>query len=116
MAFAQSQSLLNKRFDKNGVQCLVEQVEGDANQLKLMVETLKNLAPEAFILLGAQDQDKLSFVAYASSKAIAQGLKAGDVVKAVASYTGGNGGGRPDFAQSGGKDIHKLEEALNLYR
>lgn len=116
IAHAQSQSLLSKLFEKNGIQCLVEQVEGDANQLKLMVETLKNLAPEAFILLGAKDQDKLSFVAYASSQAIAQGLKAGDVVKAVANYTGGNGGGRPDFAQSGGKDIHKLEEALNLYR
>ena len=56
-------------------------------------------------------EDSVSFVAGASEKAIKSGLKAGDFVKQVAQITGGNGGGRPNFAQAGGKDITKLPEA-----
>ena len=37
----------------------------------------------------------------------------GQLVKEAAIVTGGNGGGRPDFAQAGGKDVSKLEEALS---
>lgn len=116
MAQAQSQSLWMNSFDKEGLQCLVERYDGDAHQIKLMVETLKAQAPNAFILLGGQENDKLSFVCYASSLAISRGLKAGEVVKKVATLTQGNGGGRPDFAQAGGKDISQLDSALNLYR
>ena len=39
--------------------------------------------------------------------------KAGEIVKYVANLTGGNGGGKPNFAQAGGKDISKLAFALN---
>lgn len=38
--------------------------------------------------------------------------RCGDLVKAAAIITGGNGGGRPDFAQAGGKDVNKIDEAL----
>ena len=37
--------------------------------------------------------------------------RCGDLVKAAAIATGGNGGGRPDFAQAGGRDVSKVEEA-----
>ena len=39
-------------------------------------------------------------------------VKAGDLVREIATIAGGKGGGRPDFAQAGGKDGHKVEEAL----
>ena len=44
---------------------------------------------------------------------IKRNLKAGEIVRFVAQFTGGNGGGRPDFAQAGGKDIDKLDDALD---
>ena len=44
--------------------------------------------------------------------AIAAGVKAGALVKAVAAVTGGNGGGKPDFAMAGAKDVSKVDEAL----
>ena len=56
--------------------------------------------------------DKLYFVAISGSKAIAAGYKAGDIVKNLAQKTGGNGGGRPDFAQAGGKDVNALNQVL----
>ena len=48
----------------------------------------------------------------ASKAAVAQGFHAGKVVKEVAQVMGGSGGGRPDMAQAGGKDVTKLPEAL----
>ena len=44
--------------------------------------------------------------------AIASGVKAGDVVRQVAQIAGGNGGGKPDFARAGGKDISKVDDAI----
>ena len=48
----------------------------------------------------------------ATKDAIAKGAHAGNIVKAVAKVCGGGGGGRPDMAQAGGKDVSKLDEAL----
>jgi alanyl-tRNA synthetase len=62
--------------------------------------------------LGGAVGDKLYFVAISGSKAIAAGLKAGDIVKTLAQKTGGNGGGRPEFAQAGGKEINALNRVL----
>ena len=49
----------------------------------------------------------------ASEKAIKLGYKAGDIAKSLAQNTGGNGGGRPNFAQAGGKDVSKLNAAYD---
>ena len=45
---------------------------------------------------------------------IDKGVHAGNIIREVAKITGGGGGGRPDMAQAGGKDINKVEEALNM--
>ena len=56
--------------------------------------------------------DKLNFIAVAGKDAVAGGAHAGKLVGAVAAVTGGKGGGRPDNAMAGGKDISKIDEAL----
>ena len=53
-------------------------------------------------------EDKIIFIAKSKNN----NNRAGDLVKLAAQLTGGNGGGRPDFAQAGGKDVSKLDEAL----
>ena len=42
------------------------------------------------------------------------GILAGNIIKEVAKATGGGGGGRPDMAQAGGKDVSKVDEALSI--
>ena len=63
-----------------------------------------------------RDQSKALFVAYCGPTLIKAGLKAGDLVKEAALLTQGNGGGRPDFAQAGGKDVSKLSDAIEIIR
>ena len=56
---------------------------------------------------------KTSIVAVCGQEAIAKGVKAGDVVREVAKLAGGGGGGRPDSAMAGAKDLSKLDNAMN---
>ncbi|MBR6771995.1 MAG: alanine--tRNA ligase [Clostridia bacterium] len=67
---------------------------------------------EALTALFAVSGEKLTIAAFSTKAAIAAGLKAGDLVKAVAIQAGGNGGGRPDSATAGAKDPVALEAAL----
>ena len=116
LAAAESKSLSQQFVEKDGLKRLVARVDTDGTALRLLVEQLKLEHPESFILLGGSDGEKALFVVYCGPKAQAQGFKAGDVAKQVAQITQGNGGGRPDFAQSGGKDLTKLNEALQAFR
>ena len=59
---------------------------------------------------------KLTFYTGITKDLTQKGLKAKDLVNKIAEITGGRGGGRDDYAQAGGKDITKVEEALNLGR
>jgi len=63
-------------------------------------------------VLAAVNGDKLNFVAAAGKDAVAAGAHAGKLVGAVAAVTGGKGGGRPDGAMAGGRDLDKIDEAL----
>lgn len=86
------------------------------DHLKLLADELKNSLGEYFLLLANPSEDKVQFLAAASSKAIARDLQAGQMVKLASSICGGGGGGRPDMAQAGGKEISKLPEALQQVR
>ncbi len=66
----------------------------------------------AVFAIGAAD--KLNFICVCGKHAVAAGAHAGKLVGAVAAATGGKGGGRPDSAMAGGKDISKVDEALAL--
>lgn len=116
LAAAESKVLATQLLEKDGLKRLVARVDTDGTALRLLVEQLKVEHPDSFILLGGSDGEKAMFVVYCGPLAQSKGLKAGDVAKQVALVTQGNGGGRPDFAQSGGKDVEKINEALNLFR
>ena len=86
---------------------------GDAKALRELADQLKDKLAPSVILLGSPSQDgkKALLVCSVSKDAIAK-AKAGDVVKQAAAVVGGGGGGRPDFAQAGGSNPDKLEDAV----
>ncbi|HHW12570.1 MAG TPA: alanine--tRNA ligase [Firmicutes bacterium] len=75
------------------------------------VDRFKDKYRSGVILLGAAQDDKVNFVAGVTKDLTAK-LQAGNLVKQVAAITGGGGGGRPELAQAGGKNVDKLDEAL----
>ena len=96
---------------------IVATIEGaDGKTLLDAMDVLKKKCPDAALLLGAAAGDKCAFLAAVPKPMIDKGLKAGDWVREVAKAAGGGGGGRPDMAQAGGKDVSKLEEALEVGR
>jgi alanyl-tRNA synthetase len=68
--------------------------------------------PSTVIVMAGITGDKVSFVCACGKDAIALGLKAGNVVKKVAQIAGGNGGGKPNMAMAGAKDVTKVDDAI----
>jgi len=64
----------------------------------------------------SDDGDKVLWLAMAGAKAVADGAKSGDLARIAARITGGGGGGRPDMAQAGGRDVTKIEDAMEAVR
>jgi alanyl-tRNA synthetase len=86
---------------------------GDAGALREMADQLRDKLAPAVILLGSPSKDgKKALLVCSVSKGLTKRFRAGDIVKAAASIVGGNGGGRPDFAQAGGPDASKIEDAV----
>jgi alanyl-tRNA synthetase len=83
-----------------------------AEALKFVAERLKAQRPHIVIVLGASIAGKAHVLAVVPEALTKQGIKAGDLVKQVAEQCGGSGGGKPTFAQAGGKDPQHLHEAL----
>jgi len=86
--------------------------DADANKLRQMGDTLKDKAANVVAVLSSVNGDKLTFLAICGKDAVAKGIRAGDLVKQVCSICGGSGGGKPDSAMGGGKDVMKLDDAL----
>ena len=84
----------------------------DAATLRQMGDFLKDKEPNVVAVLASTSAEKISFLAVCGKNAIAKGIKAGDLVKNVCTICGGKGGGKPDSAMGGGKDMLKLDDAL----
>lgn len=94
----------------NKVLVVVDDLE--VNIAKELVDRLSDNLGESLVFIAARSNDKVIFICKNKLKA----LKAGNLVKLAANITNGNGGGRDDFAQAGGKDITKIDEALGAVK
>ena len=100
-------------YTKDDVQVLVEKVENyDLNTLKDVVDKIANDFDKCVIFFANIVGDKIIFLA----KAKGINVHCGNLVKEAAIATGGNGGGRPDFAQAGGKDVTLVDNALEIVK
>jgi alanyl-tRNA synthetase len=110
---AQSGSGSQAELTKVGpVELAVESIEGELRDAQAVADRLVDSRPDRVALVSCLADGKVVFVAKCGPGAVASGVHAGNLVKAVASVTGGGGGGRPDFATAGGRDASKIQEAL----
>jgi alanyl-tRNA synthetase len=109
--------LAERAVQVRGVQVVATAIDGaDAQSLREAVDSLKGRLGSAVIVLATVTEDgKVSLVAGVTPDLTAT-IKAGDLVGSIAAMVGGRGGGRPDFAQAGGSDAAKLDEALAAVR
>jgi alanyl-tRNA synthetase len=95
-----------------GIRVLVREVPpAPANELRDMADALRSKLGSGVVVIGTRSEGNVSLVASVTKDLTAR-VKAGDLVKKLSAIVGGGGGGRPDFAQAGGKDPEKLPEAL----
>ena len=85
-------------------------IERNNEELKEIVDRVKDKLKSGVVLIGANNGNAMFLAGV--SKDLTGKIKAGDIVKEVSKIANGNGGGRPDFAQAGGKAGEKVYEAL----
>ncbi len=86
--------------------------ELDLEGLRNLGDKIRDRLPTAVIILATAKDNKINFVSMATKEAVAAGAHAGNIIREIAKITGGGGGGRPESAQAGGKDISKIDEAI----
>ncbi len=106
--------LLAEAVDVNGVKVLAARIDGvDPSPLRDAADKLRNQLGTGVVVLGSVQGRKVRLVADVS-RDLTDSLHAGRLVGAIAGRVGGRGGGRADFAQAGGTQPEKLDEALAL--
>ena len=106
-------TLLKNAKEIGGVRVLTAKLSGgDAAKLRQMGDMLRDKDSAIVAVLAAVNGDKPSFLAVCGKDAVAKGIKAGELVKLVCCACGGSGGGKPDSAMGGGKDVSKVDESM----
>lgn len=114
LASAASADIFESPEEIGGVNVIAKQVTAkDMNQLRQFVDNWKDKKIGGILVLGAVQGEKVNLISAVSEDAIKAGYHAGKLLKEVATRCGGNGGGRPDMAQAGGKNPSELGSALD---
>lgn len=104
--------LLRLVREVRGIRLLSARVEGkDLRRMRELVDQIKERIGSGIVLLGGKNQGKVILVAGVTQDLVGR-FSASDLIKKVALVVGGTGGGRQDFAQAGGTEPEKLDEAL----
>ena len=110
-------SLLEQVETVNGVKVLAARVPSyRLEALREISDRLREQLESVVVVLGTVHHDKPLFLAAVTPDLVAKGQHAGKIVDRVAQVVGGRGGGKAQFAQAGGKDKDKLDEALKLVK
>ena len=113
LAKLRSADAFSKPISVCGLELYVARVDGSSPEaLRSMGDDLKAKGENVVGVVAGAIGDKASIVAVCGKEAIAKGVKAGNLVKEIAKLANGGGGGRPDSAMAGAKDVSKLDDAL----
>ncbi len=105
--------VMNQVVEVKGVKLLAAKVSGvDMNGLRELGDTLKDKLGEGVIVLLSDKDGKVNIVAMATEEAQKSGAHAGNLIRGIAGFVGGGGGGRPNMAQAGGKNPAGIDNAI----
>jgi len=117
LARKEAESLLGRVESVKGVNVLAARVSITNQQvLREMADFIRDKLESVIIVLGGVSGGRPVFIAAVTPDLVEKGYNAGDIIKQVSQVTGGGGGGKPNFAQAGGRDKGKLDEALRLVK
>ena len=105
-------AMLRSAKEIGGLHVVTAKVEGDANALRKQGDALRDKDAAVVAVMAAVNGEKITFQCVCGKDAVARGVKAGDIIRAITAIAGGKGGGKPDSAMGGGNDVSKLSEAL----
>ena len=106
--------LLKEKKKIKEVEVVVNRVEGfDANRLRDLGDKLQDRLSNGVVVLASDFEGKVLLSVMASDNAVKQGAHAGKTISTIAKLVGGGGGGKPQIAQAGGRDVTKINEALD---
>ncbi|MDE6156405.1 MAG: alanine--tRNA ligase, partial [Eubacterium sp.] len=109
-----SADMFSKPVMIDGLELYTAKVDGTTpDALRSMGDDLKAKSEDVVAVIAGVNGDKANLVAACGKNAIAKGVKAGDLVREIAKLAGGGGGGRPDSAMAGAKDLSKLDSAIS---
>ncbi len=109
----ETDDILSNAVDVKGVKAVTARFDTlDMEGLRNTGDMLKNKIESGVIVLASSYGDKVNFIVTATKDVITKGIHSGNIIKEIAKIAGGGGGGRPDMAQAGGKDLSKINEAL----
>lgn len=112
-ALSDLDAILASREDINGVPVIAASAQADSmDSLRELADTVLDKSGSGVVLLASVSGDKVQFVCKVDKGDTKKGLHAGKIIKAAAQAAGGNGGGRPDMAQAGGKQPEQIDVAL----
>ena len=109
--------VMNNSVNVSGVDIVTSQVDGLAvNDLRTLCDSIRDKMDTGVAVLASNNEGKLMFIAMATKNALAKGVHAGNIIKEITKIAGGSGGGKPDMAQGGGKDVSKVADALSAVK
>ena len=107
------EELVNSKQSVGDVNYITAKIDNqDMNSLREIADILRNKLKSGVVVLASENQQKVNLVAAATKDLVNRGVHSGNLIREIATETGGGGGGRPDMAQAGGKDPSKISQAL----
>ena len=113
MAKSGADDLVKNAVEKNGLKIVSALLDdADIDAMRTMGDNIKDKIKDGAAVLASANGDKVTLFVTATKSAVEKGMHCGNIVKEAAVIVGGRGGGRPDFAQAGGKDKENLGKAV----
>ncbi|HHT9119697.1 MAG TPA: DHHA1 domain-containing protein, partial [Candidatus Hypogeohydataceae bacterium YC41] len=107
-----AEGLLKEAKEVNGVKVLVQKLEAlRVDDLRKVIDYIKVL-PSVVAILGTKEDGRAVILTYVSKELVKKGFNASEIAREAAKVIGGGGGGKADMAQAGGKDVARLDEAI----